>query len=241
VTDDPYVENANLPYPHHPVLSLPRVNTTAESDVFRLFEGHEQRLADWCGGTVVVEDTALAVEVGGATARVGDYVVRTYGDEGPPWYVVVPAEMYQLIWWPKGHVPDWEWRCYQPWEPQPDRREPTHPALGPDDFPAVHHPIDYLPWLDTAVEVQVHQHRAGLSEELAQWCGGSVSFTDQLVVLVPDAVEEDVLNPAGLGDFVLLRDGVFHVERPDGFFLRYWPIGRDPGYSFKCFYQGSPS
>lgn len=109
------------------------------------------------------------------------------------------------------------------------------PHVPDEDMPAVHNPIRQLPWLDTLTEVEVFQHRPGQSQRLAEWCGGSVSFTDRLVVLVPDAADPNVLNPAQLGDFVVLVDGVFHVEQPDGFNQRFWPAGRDPGWSHRCF------
>jgi hypothetical protein len=109
------------------------------------------------------------------------------------------------------------------------------PFVDNDDMPYVHNPIQQLPWLDTRVQVEVFQHRAGLSNRLAEWCGGSVGFTDRLVVLVPDAEDPNVLNPAGLGDFVVLADGAFRVESPDGFNQRFWPVGRDPGWSHRCF------
>jgi hypothetical protein len=106
------------------------------------------------------------------------------------------------------------------------------PAVGDDELPYRHNPIRNLPWLDTRVEYEVFQHRPGLSQRLAEWCGGEVAFTDQLVVRVP-AQPSAV---ARLGDFVV-RDGErFWVERAeDGFFLRYWPVGKDPGWSHRCY------
>lgn len=110
------------------------------------------------------------------------------------------------------------------------------PWVPDEEMPYRHNPIRSLPWIDSKTEVEVFQHRPGQSQRLAEWCGGSVSFTNQLVVLVPDATEENVLNPARLGDFVVLADGVFHVERAeDGFFQKYWPVGRDPGWTHRCF------
>ena len=239
MTDLPFVENDDMPYPHNPIRQLPRLNRQAESDVFRFDTGHEQRLADWCSGTVAVEGADLVVETGGTpstTARVGDYVVRTYGDEGSPWYVTVSEELYPLIWWPKGYVPGWDWRCYQPWDqPQPDWSTPTPPDLGSDDFPHVHNPIDYLPWLDSGVEVQVFQLRPTLESRLAEWCGGEVVPDPQvgLTVRVPGA------GIARLGDFVLFDGTAFSITSSDGFNQRFWPVGRDPGFSFTCYYQGA--
>lgn len=109
------------------------------------------------------------------------------------------------------------------------------PFVEDDDMPFVHHPIRALPWLDTKTELEVFQHRAGQSQRLAEWCGGRVAFTDQLVVLVPDSEDSNVLNPAQLGDFVVKSGAMFHVEHPDGFYLRFWPKGRDPGWSHRCF------
>lgn len=235
MNDTPFIENEDMPWPHNPIMWLPRINSLAVSYVFRFDEGHAARLAEWCNGTVTVENSAQVVITGGTpstTARTGDYVVETYGNEGPPWYVVVSADLYPQVWWPKSYVPDWEWRCYQPWDqPQPDPSPPNPPNLGPFDFPFPHNPIENLPWLDDTTEVQVFQLRVLLQDRLAEWCGGEVAIEDGwYVVRVPGGLT--VHN----GEYLVKHaDGGYSVEPADGFTHRYWPVGRDPGWSFVCY------
>lgn len=102
------------------------------------------------------------------------------------------------------------------------------PFTPDDDLPARHNPIRNLPWLDTNTEYEVFQHRAGQSQRLAEWCGGEVAFADDLVVRVPN------VGDVHLGDFVLFDGERFWIERADGFFLRFWPVGRDPGWAHHC-------
>lgn len=106
------------------------------------------------------------------------------------------------------------------------------PHVPDDELPYRHNPIQYLPWLNTLVEVEVFQHRPGQSQRLAEWCGGEVAYEDGLVVRVPT---EAGVVAAPLGDFVLSDGEKFWVERAaDGFFTRYWPVGKDPGWSHTC-------
>lgn len=236
MTDSPFIDDEDMPYPHNPIRHLPRLNKRAESEVFRFDEGHAFRLAEWCGGTVGVEGSAHVVVTGGTpstTARIGEYVVETYGNEGPQWYVTVGAELYTLVWWPKGYVPDWESRCYQPWDqPQPDPTPPNPPNLVSEDFPFVHNPIEHLPWLDDTKEAQVFQNRPLTAEALAEWCGGYTAIEDgQRVVHVPGGLV------AHLSDFVVYEDAEYRIEPADGFNGRYWPVGRDPGWTHRCYME----
>lgn len=241
MTDSPFIEDDEQPYPHHPILYLPRLNPRAESELFRFDEGQAYRLAEWCGGEVAVENAAQVVLTGGTpptTARVGDWVLQVYGDDGPPWYVTVSPELYRMAWWPKGHAPDWPWRCYLRGEAI-DQRPPSTPQLGPDDFPAVHHPIEYLPWLDTDTEFEVFQHRSGQTERFAQWCGGEITTDGPIVHVETDQGIEDV----PVGDYVLIRrvpgeaDEVYVERAATGFNINFWPVGRDPGWTHHCFYR----
>lgn len=110
------------------------------------------------------------------------------------------------------------------------------PFVPDEQLPFRHNPIVNLPWIDVKTEYEVFQHRAGQSERLAEWCGGKVAFTDQLVVLVPDpGGDPAIVVPAKLGDFVVGNGDRFWVEPADGFFQRYWPVGRDPGYAHRCY------
>ena len=107
------------------------------------------------------------------------------------------------------------------------------PYVPDEQMPYRHNPVQMLPWLDTRIEVEVFQHRPTQSERLAEWCGGEVKFTTELVVRVPTA---DGPVDAPLGDFVVSDGEHFRVERAaDGFFLKYWPVGRDPGWSHRCY------
>lgn len=230
----PFLADNDMPFPHNPILRLPRLNTLAVSYAFRFDEGQAVRLAEWCNGTVAVEGSAQVVITGGTpstTARVGDYVVETYGNEGPPWYVTVDPERFVLNWWPKGYTPDWEWRCYQRWDqPQPDPNPPTTPNLEAADFPAAYNPVEYLPWLDTTVEVQVFQLRPALQNQLAEWCDGEVVIEDGwYAVQVPGGLT--VHN----GEYLLLENGEFTVKTQDEFYNRYWPVGTETGWSVVCY------
>jgi hypothetical protein len=106
------------------------------------------------------------------------------------------------------------------------------PFTPDDDLPARHHPIRNLPWLDVTTEHEVFQHRAGQSARLAEWCGGEVAFVDDLIVRVPTA--PGVHAHARLGDFVLFDGQRYWVEQADGFFQRFWPVGKDPGFAHHC-------
>lgn len=105
------------------------------------------------------------------------------------------------------------------------------PFIDNDDMPFPHNPIRNLPWLDNLTEVEVFQFRPTLENRLAEWCGGTVAVDDdaQLVVRIPGGDE------AHLSDFVVLQDGEYRVEPADGFTHRYWPVGRDPGWTHRCF------
>lgn len=107
------------------------------------------------------------------------------------------------------------------------------PYIEDGDMPFTHNPIRALPWIDTKVECEVFQHRAGQSQRLAEWCGGEVAFIDELVVRVPTA--PGVHGHARVGDFVVRTGEEYRVEPPEGFNLRFWPVGRDPGWSHRCF------
>jgi len=106
------------------------------------------------------------------------------------------------------------------------------PFVPDDQMPFRHNPIVNLPWRDVKTEYEVFQHRAGQSERLAEWCGGEVAFVDGLVVRVP--TQPGVHAHAHLGDFVIGNGDRFWVEPGDGFFQRYWPVGRDPGWAHHC-------
>lgn len=106
------------------------------------------------------------------------------------------------------------------------------PHVEDNDQPFVHNPIRALPWIDSKTEVAVFQHRPGQSTRLAEWCGGEVAFTDRIVVRVPT---EGGSVDAELGDFVVQQGDRFSVEPADGFNLRFWPKGRDPGWSHRCY------
>ena len=106
------------------------------------------------------------------------------------------------------------------------------PFVENDEMPFEHHPIQYLPWLDTRTRYEVFQHRPGQSQRLAEWCGGEVAFVDELIVRVP--TEPGVHAHAALGDFVVGDGEKFWVEPANGFNQRYWPVGRDPGWPHTC-------
>jgi hypothetical protein len=106
------------------------------------------------------------------------------------------------------------------------------PFVEDDDQPFTHNPIRALPWLDTRVEVEVFQLRPTLEHRLAEWCDGEVIVDGtQLAVRIPGRVPK----VARLGDFVVLDGEEFVVVPPDGFNLRFWPVGRDTGWSHRCF------
>jgi hypothetical protein len=112
------------------------------------------------------------------------------------------------------------------------------PHTPNDELPARHNPIRALPWLDTLTEVEVFQLRPTLHNRLAEWCGGEAAVENgEIVVRIPGSPQV----VARLGDFVVFADGVFYVEPADGFFLKYWPVGRDPGWTHRCFmdWEGS--
>jgi hypothetical protein len=106
------------------------------------------------------------------------------------------------------------------------------PFVEDDAMPFQHHPIRALPWLDTKTAYGVFQFRPTLEHRLAEWCDGTVAVEDGALVV-------QILGPppvtARLGDFVLTDGERFWVESPDGFNLRFWPVGRDPGWSHRCF------
>ena len=107
-----------------------------------------------------------------------------------------------------------------------------HPFVDDDGMPYPHHPIRNLPWLDTLVELKVFQLRAGLSYRLAEWTRGKVAVENgEQVVIIPGRPPVT----ARLGDYVLSDGERFWVESADGFNLRFWPVGRDPGWSHRCF------
>lgn len=106
------------------------------------------------------------------------------------------------------------------------------PFVENDDMPFVHNPIRALPWIDSGTEVEVFQLRPTLHNRLAEWCSGEVVVTERgLGVRIPGTPPQT----AQLGDFVVRAADVFTVESADGFFLRFWPKGRDPGWSHRCF------
>lgn len=106
------------------------------------------------------------------------------------------------------------------------------PFIDDDDQPFTHNPIRHLPWLDTRTEVHVFQYRPTLERRLAEWCGGKVAVRDaQLVVEIPGG------DVAHLSDYVVLQDDEYRVEPADGFNHRYWPVGRDPGWTHRCFME----
>jgi hypothetical protein len=106
-----------------------------------------------------------------------------------------------------------------------------NPFIENDEQPHPHNPIQYLPWLDTRAEHAVFQLRPTLENRLAEWCGGTVAVENgQLVVQIPGSPPVT----ARLGDFVIHDGERYRVESPDGFNTRYWPVGRDPGWSHRC-------
>ena len=111
------------------------------------------------------------------------------------------------------------------------------PYIDDADQPYTHNPIRNLPWIDTKTEVTVFQYRPTLENQLAEFCGGTVAVVDgQLVVLVPDpGGDENIRLRAHLGDYVVTDGEKFWVEAADGFNQRYWPVGRDPGWSHRCY------
>lgn len=105
------------------------------------------------------------------------------------------------------------------------------PFIDDDDLPFAHNPVRNLPWLDTMTEVTVFQYRPTLENRLAEWCGGTVAVDEnaQLVVRLPGG------DVAHLSDFVVFDGENYRVEPADGFNHRYWPVGRDPGWTHRCF------
>lgn len=102
MSDQPYVENDDMPYTHHPIEYLPWLNTDAEVEVFQLRPTQEYRLAEWIGGKVAFEDGEIVVAGPGVTVRMGEYVIRN-GDT----IAVEPAEGFHTRYWPKGRDPRW--------------------------------------------------------------------------------------------------------------------------------------
>lgn len=225
----PFVEDGELPYPHQPIVQLPRINTLVHRDAFQYREGLQARCAEWCGGVVWHTESGplIQVPVEGemVLARVGDWIMSDAGER----FWVEPDEGFNERWWPLGRAPDWAWRCYQPFEPQPDPTPPSSPELTDDELPALHQPIELLGWKDNSVSYLAFQSRALTREACAAWCGGALHG---LSILLADG--ESVL----LGDWVLTDGQRYWREPADGFNQRYWPADREVGWSHRCFYEG---
>jgi hypothetical protein len=107
------------------------------------------------------------------------------------------------------------------------------PHVEDDQLPHAHNPVERLPWLNQLVEIQSFQHRAGLTVRLAEWCGGEIGFNEgSQTVRVPTADGE---AEARLGDWVLSDGTQFWVLGPADFAVSYWPVGRDPGWEWRCY------
>lgn len=225
----PFVEDAELPYPHQPIIQLPRINPLVHRGAFQYREGNEARCAEWCGGVVWHTEDGPLVQVptteGPVLARLGDWVLTDGGEV----FWVEPAEGFHERWWPLGRTPDWEWRCYQPWEQQPDPNEPSDPHIADGELPYVHQPVELVGWMDNSAEFDAFQNRPLVRSQLALWCGGVL---DGMTVVLPDGTDVPI------GDWVLTDGSRFWAERGDGFHQRYWPADRDPGFSHRCFYEG---
>jgi hypothetical protein len=90
------------------------------------------------------------------------------------------------------------------------------------DGPKQYHPASYDEnsnyIIDTSAVVDGYQVRPDTWLDVAVWCGGNTGlFGGNQVVYVNGQV-------AHLGDFVMCRDGVFHVERGDGHYQRWSPV-----------------
>jgi hypothetical protein len=88
------------------------------------------------------------------------------------------------------------------------------------DGPKLYHPARYEGTTyisDTSTLVEGYQVRPDTWREVAAWCGG-MQFLDSgnQAVMVNG-------QTAQLGDFVMRRDGVFHVEPADGHYQRWSP------------------
>jgi hypothetical protein len=90
------------------------------------------------------------------------------------------------------------------------------------DGPKQYHPASYDEnsnyIVDTFTVVEGYQVRPDTWLDVAVWCGG-MQFLDSgnQAVMVGGEV-------AQLGDFVMCRDGVFHVEPADGHYQRWSPV-----------------
>jgi hypothetical protein len=86
------------------------------------------------------------------------------------------------------------------------------------EWPKLYHPARYegLTYIaDTSTTVQGYQLRPDTWRDLATWCGGSMTVVDgNQAITIGTAT-------AQLGDFVMLQDGVFHVEPGDGHYQRW--------------------
>jgi hypothetical protein len=101
-------------------------------------------------------------------------------------------------------------------------------------MPYPHNPITHLPRINPHIQVHIFQFRAGLADQLVQWTGGELSYTDDGHPLITIPGEPPVV--AGLGDYVASDGSRFWVEPHNQFNERYWPVGRDPGWDHVCRY-----
>jgi hypothetical protein len=88
------------------------------------------------------------------------------------------------------------------------------------EWPKPYHPARYEGTtyvVDTTTVADGYQLRPDTWRDLVNWCGGQQVLVDgNQAVMVGN-------QTARLGDFVMSRDGVFHVEPADGHYQRWAP------------------
>lgn len=86
-------------------------------------------------------------------------------------------------------------------------------------FPAVAHPVVYMPYVRTTEEFLVHLVSPGTWDDAATWCGGTKAVVDGgQAVILPNGQ-----GTAKLGEFIVTHDGgvTFQVEEPGGWANRW--------------------
>lgn len=93
------------------------------------------------------------------------------------------------------------------------------------DWPRAFHPVDADGEPDTATVVELFQHTALNTADVALWCGGETAMVNGGPVVVVGGTRRAVDRLCGLGDYAARDGDRWWAEPADGLYQRYRPAG----------------
>lgn len=92
------------------------------------------------------------------------------------------------------------------------------------DWPRPCHPVALNGDPDPTVTVELYQHTALNTADLAAWCGGEIALVNGGPVVIVGGTRRAADRLCGLGDYAVRDGDRWWAESADGLYQRYQPV-----------------